>query len=319
MDLRQIELFVVAAEEQHFSRAARRANIVQSGLSAAIRTLEEDLGTQLVVRNTRRVELSEAGRIFLPEAYRVLEAVKAAREAVTAAKSGLRGRLSIGAVQSLPPCLDLPLLLQEFRSLHPMVEISVHEAYLEALAAALRESRLDLAFMPIWGVPPSGLMVEVLFSSPMVVIMEAGHRLADRQHGGVTLRELAEEIFVEFSPRWGTRNLVDQIFAIESAVRRIGFEVENFDLLLQFVERGFGLAIVPQSMATKRGLKSLAIIPAHGTTDLPSWELGLFRAKRRGTLSPNPPADEFKTMVENALRPEYDHPRASRGQSDGGD
>jgi DNA-binding transcriptional LysR family regulator len=302
MDIRQIELFVVAAEEQHFSRAARRANIVQSGLSTAIRTLEEELGAQLFVRNTRRVELSQAGRIFLPEARRVLEATKAAREAVTSIKNGLRGRLSIGTVQSLPPFIDLPLLLQEFRSLHPMVEISVRETYLEALAGALRESSLDLAFMPVTGVPPTGLTVDVLFSSPMVVTMAPAHRLADREQDGVTVRELADEIFIEFSPRWGTRHLVDQIFAIESAVRRIGFEVESFDLLLQFVERGFGLAIVPQSMANKRGLKSLAIIPAHAATVHPTWELGLFRAKRRGSLSPNPPADLFKTMIEDALR-----------------
>src|ERR671918_7863 len=79
MDIRQIELFIAAAEEQHFTRAAKRANIVQSGLSVAIRGLEEELGTLLFVRNTRHVELSEAGRIFLPEARRILLATKAAR------------------------------------------------------------------------------------------------------------------------------------------------------------------------------------------------------------------------------------------------
>jgi hypothetical protein len=67
MDIRQIELFIAAAEEQHFTRAAKRAHIVQSGLSVTIRALEEELGAALFVRNTRRVELSEAGRNFLPE------------------------------------------------------------------------------------------------------------------------------------------------------------------------------------------------------------------------------------------------------------
>src|SRR6202022_4767364 len=100
MDIRQIELFIAAAEEEHFTRAAKRANIVQSGLSVAIRALEEELGTLLFVRNTRRVKLSEAGRIFLPEARRIVLATKAARDAVLAVGGGLAGRLSMGRFQN---------------------------------------------------------------------------------------------------------------------------------------------------------------------------------------------------------------------------
>ena len=117
MDIRQIELFIAAAEEQHFTRAAKRANIVQSGLSVAIRALEEELGTLLFVRNTRRVELSEAGRIFLPEARRIVLATKAARDAVLAVRGGLAGRLSIGTIQNLHLFLDLPLSPRRFASL----------------------------------------------------------------------------------------------------------------------------------------------------------------------------------------------------------
>lgn len=88
MEFRQLELFVMAAEEGHFSRAAKRANIVQSGLSVAIQGLEDELGARLFVRNTRHVELSEAGRVFLPEARRVLLSLQTAREAVAAIKGG---------------------------------------------------------------------------------------------------------------------------------------------------------------------------------------------------------------------------------------
>ena len=70
MDLRQLRHFVAAAEEQHFSRAARRANVVQSALSTSVRSLEEELGAQLFVRTTRQVRLTEAwlqGRVEVPE------------------------------------------------------------------------------------------------------------------------------------------------------------------------------------------------------------------------------------------------------------
>lgn len=300
MDIRQIELFIAAAEEQHFTRAARRANIVQSGLSVAIRALEEELGTRLFVRNTRRVQLSEAGRIFLPEARRVLGAAKRAREAVVAIKGGLIGRLLVGTVQSLYPFLDLPALLQAFHKRYPKVEITVREINLEALRQALRDGQLDLAFMNVSDVSRAGLDVEVLFSSPMVVAASADHAIADR--ATITVSELQQETFVDFSPRWGTRHLVDQIFQIEGAARRTSFEVENFDLLFQFVGRGFGLAVVPQAMVDGRRLRSVEIVSARAERTLPNWELGLFRAEMDGGLSPNPPADVFRTMVKDAAR-----------------
>lgn len=300
MDIRQIELFIAAAEEQHFTRAARRANIVQSGLSVAIRALEEELGTRLFVRNTRRVQLSEAGRIFLPEARRVLGAAKRAREAVVAIKGGLIGRLLVGTVQSLHPFLDLPALLQTFHKRYPKVEITVREINLEALRLALSEGHLDLAFMNVSDVSRAGLDVEVLSSSPMVVAASPDHAIAGR--ATTTVSELQQETFVDFSPRWGTRHLVDQIFQMEGAARRTSIEVENFELLFQFVSRGFGLAVVPQAMVEGRRLRSLEIVSARAGRTLPKWELGLFRAEMDGELSPNPPADVFRAMVKEAAR-----------------
>ncbi len=300
MDIRQLELFIAAAEEQHFTRAAQRANIVQSGLSVAIRGLEEELGTRLFVRNTRRVQLSEAGRIFLPEARRVLSAAKTAREAVVAMKGGLIGRLSIGTIQSLHPFLDLPALLQEFHKRYPKVEITVREINFEVLGQALRDGHLDLAFMSISDLSRIGLAVEVLFSSRMTVVASPDHPIADR--ATIKLSELKQEAFVDFSPRWGTRHLVDQIFNLEGIARRTAFEVENFDLLLQFVSRGFGLAVVPQAMVEGHELRSIKIVSARSGLIHPKWEVGLFRAEINGGLSPNPAADVFRTMIKEAAR-----------------
>jgi DNA-binding transcriptional LysR family regulator len=296
MDIRQIELFIAAAEEQHFTRAAKRANIVQSGLSVAIRALEEELGTLLFVRNTRRVKLSEAGRIFLPEARRIVLATKAARDAVLAVRGGLAGRLSIGTIQNLHLFLDLPLLLHEFHKHHPKVEIAVREgAGADVLVEPLRNGRLDLAFMPLAGAPHRGLLVDPLFSSPMVIAVSPEHRAARRTT--ITLNELSEDVFVDFSPRWGTRQLVDHMFALEDVARHTEFEVENYELLFQFVTRGFGIAAVPRAMIEGRRLSHLDIVPRRKGLVLPEWQIGLFRAKTQSQLSPNPPAETFRAMI----------------------
>jgi len=299
MDIRQIELFVVAAEEQHFTRAARRAHIVQSGLSVAIRALEEELGTLLFVRSTRRVELSEAGRRFLPEARRVLLAARDARDTVTAVKGGLVGRLAIGAVQSINSYLDLPALLQEFRRRYPKVEIIVRTTYTDVLGQALRDGSLDLALVPISEALPAGLDRGVLFSEPMVVVSSLEHEIG--RHRQISLRALTSDVFIDFSPRMETRHIVDQIFLMEGAARRIGFEVENFELLFQFVRRGFGLAVVPEATAAGRQVTTVKITPTRRQR-LPRWQLGLLRAKIGGELSPNPAADTFRAMVEEALK-----------------
>ena len=91
MELRQLEHFVAVAEERSFTRAARRSNIVQSGLSMSMRALEEEVGTKLFKRSVRGVVLTPAGEAMLPEARRAIAAVTSARVAVDATQGLLRG------------------------------------------------------------------------------------------------------------------------------------------------------------------------------------------------------------------------------------
>src|SRR5512141_773349 len=123
MELRQLQNFIAVAEEQHFTRAARRMNVVQSALSTSIRLLEEELGADLFVRSTRQVRLTEAGRVLLEKARVALDAVRDAREAVAAVQGLKLGTVNIGTVQSLPAFLDLPSLLSEFHGQYPGIEV----------------------------------------------------------------------------------------------------------------------------------------------------------------------------------------------------
>jgi len=300
MQIRHLELFVAVAEERHFSRAAEREHIVQSGISAAIRALEEELGALLFIRSTRRVELSPTGRLFLPEARRILEAVKNAKAAVAGVSQGLTGRLAIGTIESLAPFLDLPLLLQRFHKAHPKVKVVVQEAHLSALEDSLRHGHLDLAFMPAPSRAASGLSYDGLFTSSMVAAHSKDHPLAGRS--SVKLGELRHDTFIDFSPRWGTRQLVDQMFDGHGIARATICEVESYDLVAQFVNRGVGIAVIPEAMAKYRKLPYVKIEPDKRKAPFPTWEVGLVRVKAKGELSSNPPADIFCEFVEKAVR-----------------
>src|SRR3954452_13961945 len=99
MELRALEYFVAVADERHFTRAAARMHVSQSGLSAAIRTLEAELHATLFERTTRRVQLTTAGGALLPEARLALAAARAGADAVDAVQVLQRGHVSVGIMQ----------------------------------------------------------------------------------------------------------------------------------------------------------------------------------------------------------------------------
>jgi DNA-binding transcriptional LysR family regulator len=244
MELRQLQHFVAVAEEQHFTRAARRLHIVQSGLSASIRGLERDLGAALFTRSTRRVELTEAGRMLLGEARRVLAAAETARDAVAAVQGLLRGRLRIGILQSMRE-LHLAEVLADFHAAHPGVEIELTQAASSVLAERVRDAQLDLAFVAL-SRAPVGLTLKPLADIPMVLACAADHRLAGQY--GVRLAGLDGESFVDFPAGWGGRILVDDAFAAAGLRRRVRFEVGDVSALLDLVAQSLGVAIVPASI-----------------------------------------------------------------------
>jgi DNA-binding transcriptional LysR family regulator len=244
VELRQLEHFVTAAEERHFTRAAQRLHIVQSGLSASIRALERELGTPLFVRSTRRVELTQAGLALLPEARRTLAAATTAADAVAAVQGLVRGTLAVGTMQILPPAVDLVAILGRFHAQHPGVELRLRQAGTGTLLGEVAAGALDLALVAPVGRPPAGLVVRGLASEPLLVACAPEHPLARREE--VELAELAGEPFVDFQPDWGLRMLVDRQLAAAGLDRHTALEVNDVPTLLELVAHGLGVALVPE-------------------------------------------------------------------------
>ena len=277
MELRQLQHFLAVAEEQHFTRAAQRMNIVQSALSASIRALEDELDTRLFLRTTRQVRLSATGRAFLEKAQEALAAVQDARAAVETIKGLKRGRLSIGTVQSLPAFLGLPSLLAEFHAVHPAVEVRLRQAEVPNLLESVRTGRLDLAVLPLTD-PPSGVTTTMIACEALVMVCAPGHSLAGRSD--LPLSALRNEPFVDFEPDWGTRRLIDRAFAKAGVERRTAFEVSELDTLLELVAHGLGIALVPEAVAEAR-LPSLGI--SHLAEPGICWELVVAYVAQEGS------------------------------------
>ncbi|GAB3827226.1 LysR family transcriptional regulator [Dactylosporangium cerinum] len=259
MELRHLVYFVAVAEERNFSRAAERLRVVQSGVSAAIRSLERELGVQLFDRSSQRVALTDAGAALLPEARATIDAAQAARDAVDEVRGGLRGTLRIGTLISVG-FIDLPGLLGQFRAEHPGVDLRLRAAPTGSagLARSLLDGELDVAFVSLAGRPPAGLSVRVLVAEPIVAVLPAGHPLADR--ATVSLADLAEEPFVDSPPGYGNRTEVDRGFAAAGLRRRVALEVADIATVAQYVRNGLGVALLPRfSVGAADGLRTPAV------------------------------------------------------------
>ncbi|MFE9172133.1 LysR family transcriptional regulator [Streptomyces kebangsaanensis] len=257
MELRHLQHFVAVAEDQHFTRAAERLMVSQSGLSASIRSLERELRAPLFVRTTRRVTLTEAGRALLGEAERILAQVRAAHEAVAAVQGVLRGTLSLGTEQCIAG-VHVAGLLAAFRQLHPDVEIRLRQAGSGALAEEVAAGRLDLAFAYRTRADTDQLRSVSLTSEPMTVLCHPGHRFA--ASGAVLApQDVDGEVFVDFHPDWGPRRTTDAAFAAAGVRRTVALEVNDVHGLLDLVGENLGIAVVPRHFRHKR--PSLTALP----------------------------------------------------------
>lgn len=268
MELRQLEHFVTVAEERHFTRAAELLQISQSGLSASVRALEIELGTPLLVRSTRRVELTAAGRALLEESHRTLASAAAAREAVLAVRGLVQGTLAVGSEQCLG-VVDVPRELAGFRAAHPGVRVRLRFDGSTALVADVAAGRLDLALVAVCAPPPSGVVLRPLATQPLVLLCPPGSPFAQRTRVG--LADLIGETFVGFQPDWGARTLATRAFATIGHLHRVELEVNDVHTLLDLVEAGLGIAVVPSAIARKRPDR-LTAVPID---DAPDWTVAV--------------------------------------------
>lgn len=261
MELRHLQHFVAVAEDQHFTRAAERLMVSQSGLSASIRALERELRAPLFVRTTRRVTLTEAGRALLTEAERILAQVRSAHEAVAAVQGVLRGTLAVGTEQCIAG-VHPPGLLAAFRRTHPDVEVRLRQFGSGTLAEEVAAGRLDLAFAYRTQDDTDQLRSVSLAVEPMYVLCHPDHRLAGAA-AALSCEDVGDEVFVDFHPDWGPRRATDAAFAEAGVRRTVALEVNDVHSLLDLIDENLGVAVVPRHFRHKR--PALTALPLKGS------------------------------------------------------
>ena len=284
VELRQLRMFVAVADEGSFTLAADRLHVVQSAVSAGVRTLERELGATLFDRTTRRVQLSDAGRVLLPQARRLLAAEVLALDLVGEVRAGLRGSITIGTIQAQAMrSVSVAKLLSEFHTHHPAVQISVrHTGTSAEMAEQVRDGRLDLGFITLTNEQTPGLDLTRLTSEVMLLATGPRHQLAGRKE--IDLTELQDEPFADGPPGWGLRMASERAFSLARADRNVVFEMNDLASLIDFVREGLAVALIPPSIAEQAPEISLIPIRRHA----PTLNTYLAEAKdRRATTATN--------------------------------
>jgi DNA-binding transcriptional LysR family regulator len=248
VDFRQFRYFITVAEELHFGRAAERLHIAQSGLSQQILKLERSIGVQLLSRDRRGVQLTEAGRIFLDHARQAVELADRAMASPHLAERGKRGSLRVGTtILGMPPMAGR--LLQAFEDRFPDVEVELRPRLISELIDGVSTYALDVAVVvsPFKSVDPPP-RYQQLGTYELVAAVPEGHRLAKLER--IPRSELLTETFIE-GPRNINPDLFDHIHRIlfgelEPPLRLEVADLEEARRLEHVAEgRGIGLTGTP--------------------------------------------------------------------------
>ena len=261
MDLAQLEIFLCIAEEKSFSRAAEKMLRTQPAISIAIKRLEEELGESLFDRSSKSGTLTEAGRILLSYAQRMINLRDEATEAVGELRGMFRGRLTIGANESTSLYL-LPPLLMEYRRDHPKIKIEVYRNVSEKIPLEVLERNLDFGFLSYDPMHPALQSIE-FHKDELVLVVPPKHHLAKQKQ--VMVKDLGEEQFVAHNVKTPSRTRIFELFAQHRTPLNICIELATLETIKEFVMLNAGLAILPR-LAVQEELKTgrLVEVPVKG-------------------------------------------------------
>jgi DNA-binding transcriptional LysR family regulator len=248
MTLEQLRIFVAVGERGHMTRAAEALHLSQSAVSSAVAALETRHAVRLFDRVGRGLELSAAGRAFLPEAKAVLARAEAAERALQDLAGLARGSIAIHASQTIASYW-LPERLVRFKTAHPNIETHLSVGNTAQVARAVREGVADLGFVE-GPVDDPALRLSAVGLDRLVVVSGAGHPFAQAE--ALEPQRLAEARWILREPGSGTRS------ELEDGLRRLGVDPFTLDVALELPSN----EAVAAAVAAGGGLSALSELAA---------------------------------------------------------
>ena len=263
MDTERCREFVVLAQTCNYLQAADQLFISQSSLSKHIKALERELGVELFNRTTRRVQLTEHGRVFLPFARKLASTAHDAQAALADASDNERRVIDIGSIPVMVP-YGITALLNRFEREYPNVRLHIVEGEADQLKELLRKRQLDLAFIREWdgdvGLDDGDAEFATVDYADdcLAAVLPADHRLASRQ--SIRLGELANDEFLLLPQGTVMNALITDACAVEGFVPEVRYRGTRAENIIDLVSRGMGVSLLMRTPAAYLTRTAVSIV-----------------------------------------------------------
>ncbi|WP_337101464.1 LysR family transcriptional regulator [Paenibacillus sp. YIM B09110] len=278
MDIRQLSYFLEVAAHGSFSKASQAIHLSQPTISKMVKNLESELGVELFNRSTRKVMLTEAGKVVQLHAQAVINATENLQAAVADLTQLKAGSFTLG----LPPIIGasfFPRVITEFRKRHQGVTIQLVEEGGKRIEQLLLENSIDLGVVVL---PVDATQFEIvpIVNRHLKLIVPIGHPLSLRNK--VRLFELREESFILFRQEFNLHDRVKDACIREGFEPQVAYESSQWDFIYELICANQGISLLPETICDKFDPRMVCVI-----SDIEPnihWDLGIIW-KKDGYLS----------------------------------
>ena len=289
--LRQLRHLVALAEHCHFGRAAAAVHVTQSTLSASLRELEQTLGAALVDRTQRRVVVTPLGNEVVRRAQALLQAAEDLVRLANAASEPLSGPLYLGAIPTVSPFL-LPRVLPGLRQAYPRLKLYLVEDLTDRLVERLHAGTLDVVILALPCEYGAGDVFPI-GHDPFRLVLPDDHPLT--RLTSVPTESIRAEPLLLLADGHCLRQHALAACDLAAARADEGFGATSLPTLVQMVDNGLGLTLVPQLALDAGILAGTRLVARPVTGEAAQREIGL--VWRKGTAR----AEEF-TLLGQELK-----------------
>ncbi|MGN6770240.1 MAG: LysR family transcriptional regulator [Rhizobiaceae bacterium] len=242
MEIKQLKYFLSVTELGSFSKAAISLSVAQPVLSRQIRSLEDELGIELLYRNGRGIAVTEAGQILVGHARTIVDTERAVGMEIDAMRADPSGKMVIGMPPTASAVLTVPLV-QRFREVYPKVKLKVDVGYSGHVLEWLSTGRIDVAVL--YNAPKTSTLTTEPLLEEELLLIGPKNTPAHLCRSPLPASTIAGVPMILPSHPHGLRVLIERLLGSIGVQPNVVFEIDNLNACLELVEKGFGYTILP--------------------------------------------------------------------------